>query len=417
MASPALKNLLGECADAVVRTSDWTDIPCCKFTCLSSCSVLRDLIEACDPAALHTTPDGKLIIPVPGISTNALKLAIDLVHGLSNARDLSLEDTLLAYTGLDVLGCHTLNDDLDTQLWALVSPLPLAGIKQHMGRLLRSLRHRDQVLNMLVRLAPLWKDVKLLVEEELELDAKNVVWVAKELMRFFPPATVVCLLIDALPMVSRSSDIILQLVGIPESGSHYHPAEIVSLLKTVVRVFRSKKWDPLVMRCLNTFIESNRLCDVAPHKNSGVSGTTWMCDAEAMASAHLTFHKPLTRQRAIEVAPWLYIRVLPYSGHVMVTIIPWKLDEVGQQARNIQLRVTAGAGHSLDHPDVWYEWHNLTVTRATQLSLSTVDHTFGSHEALHRAVRCSSLKSLRFDAFYGASSILDRPLREYELTW
>lgn len=127
-------HLLESCADAVLRTDDGTDIPCCRYNILKTCSILKDLV---DNFALDTDAAGRCILPVPNTKPAKLQLAMKLVHGVQAIDSLSLEEVALACDGLALLGCSALDELLMDRLSdCLANASDPALIKEHLQKLL-----------------------------------------------------------------------------------------------------------------------------------------------------------------------------------------------------------------------------------------------------------------------------------------
>ena len=404
----ASSELLCACADAVVCTSDGSQIPCSKYTCMASCALLRELMDA---TTLDKTLDGKLIIPMPGMDSACLRLTLEVLHGVRRVTSLSLPEVTLVLRGVGYLGCTAMDEPLMDRVWSLVSYTSLSTVQQHAGKLLRYPKHAIKTLNLLIRMMPLWIDFKTFLEDDrLEMDAELAVFLATHMVKFFPPATTVCTLVDLLPRASLTQTTLLRLAGVPGGGVYFHPRETVGLITMLHTYYKSKQWDPVMEACLQTLVDAYRRYEVVPQSASTMNGSVFMYDASPTSSAYLTIDRRVRKPRTVRVCPWLRVVIDPGTGHIQLWLRPYKMDEMARVARNVQLRLTAGHSLAFEDADVWYEWHNLSITSNTMLTVGSVNRSTGSHSAFHEAVRSSSLKSLRFDVFYGPVSILENPL-------
>lgn len=408
----ACRDLLRECADAVVCTSDGTRILCSKYTCMASCPLLREVMES---TAMEKTPDGQLcIIPIPNMDSSCLELTLDIIHGVRRVAALDLSEVTSVIRGTSFLGCTAMDEPLMDRLWALVSVASMTTVRQHVGKLLRSRRHAVRTLNMLMRMMPLWRDFKAFLDNEddyLDMDVELAVFLATHMVKFFPPATSLCAVVDLLPRASFTQATLLKLAGIPGSGVYFHPRETVALVNMLLTYFGAKKWDQLLEGVFRTLLDASRRYETFPQNAASISGSVFMYDGAPTSSALLSIDRRMTKTRVVvRVSSWLRVVITPGTGHIQLALRPYKMDEMARVARNIQMRLTAGHSIELDNMDVWYEWHNVSVTPSTILTTYSVNRSTGSHSAFHEAVRSSSLKTLRFDVFYGPTSVLDGPL-------
>lgn len=406
------KTLLASCADAVVRTSDGKEFPASKFTCVSSCSVLRDLVEC---TKLKTTEDGRTIFPVPHSSSSTVALVIDLLHNVRRPEDLQLKEMNEAFAGLDLFGCDHLHGRLLDQLWRLVERTDEA-IDDYALRLLQSPCHKMKCLSLLVKRMPLWSDFMQFLEDVVPLDAEMAVFLGSHLIKFFPPDQVIYTLLDLFPFKQLSPSLVYGLVGTLGSGVYYHPSEATRVLITVKAVLESRGWDAQVTEMLKTIVDGHRRYEVAPSIASKIHGTVFMYDGSPVASALLIFDsgeggwQSRATMRSITVTPWLRVHLRP-SGVLYAWLQPWKMDQASRMASAVQLRVTAApTGKKKDEvKDVWWTWDNLQPSRTMVLSTFTTQPQLGDLAAVQAIVR-SGVRSIRFDVHYGAKSILERPL-------
>ncbi len=407
-----LQELLGVCADAVLRPSDGADIPCSLFTCLASCSVIRELH---DGVALDTTPCGKTVIPVPGVPADTLARTAAVIHGLTLVRDLSLADLEVVFAGMAVLGCDGLDDALLDRLWTLVhDSKSLKTLKAHADRLFQSRAYRMDAARMALRLAPRWTPF-LEFLKGIQMDVHVALFVGKVAATFFPPAIVVRAIVDALPAASATQDTVLRLAGLRDAGSCYHPAEMEDLLAILVDIFSTKRWDPVLREVFAAMLEAHRSYVVAPVSAASLWGSAIIYESACTASVFLKCPHPITRMRSsARVTPWLKTQVHFGSGRLSLWIETWRLPvrPPRDSPRGFQLRVFVASSDSVE--DVWYVWDAVATPAAAALSLANVSRIVGDPQDLHRVIRRAvegqaMVKSLRFDLFYEPYSALDEP--------
>jgi hypothetical protein len=377
---------------------------------MASCALLRDLMRA---TTLEKTVDGKLILPLPGMKEEVVQLIMNIIHGVHSVMVLDLDDVLTALNAMKYLQCTIMDDLLMDRLWDVVSTQSLSIFKKHCGLLIRCPRHATRTMNELIRRMPLWRDFKIFLEDDdVRMDADVSVVVATSMVKFFPPATALSTIVDLLPRASMSPGILLKLAGLPGAGVYFHPRETVNLVRMLVSYFGSKKWDTYtgIESCFRTLMDAYRRYEAVPHQASVVNGSVFMYDGTPTSSVLLSIDRRLGKPKTVRVCPWLRVVISPSTGHVQLWLRPHKMDEMARGAHNFQIRLTAGQSLEMENVDVWYEWHNVNVTSHTILSVGTVNRSTGSHDAFHEAMRSSSLKTLRFDVFYGPVSVLDNPL-------
>ena len=407
---PAIRVLLLECSDLVVRADEDGDIPCCKYTCLAACSVIREVAQA---TALETTPDGKAVVPFPGVPARPLRVALDVLHEVRAVGSLSLEEVDDAMRGMDVMGCASHADRLLARAWLLASRGALACVTDRAPIFLRSDAYRFLCVSHLVSSMPLWPDFAAWLDSEaVDLDPGLAKFMCAQLIKFFPPGILVMALLDALPSRCLTASLVLEMVGTAYTGVYYHPWDIRVVVHAVILLFAAKGWEPALCGMLRTMEDGLKNYEVAPTAASVIHGSVVTFDASPMASVVLVVEERLRRPRAIRVAPWVRAEVDPLTGQVGVWVVMNRLDRMARTARGMQLRVTAVAGPANSQvADVWYLWEYGTLHNpADEVSLSTADTVIGSHVALAGVVRSPSLSIVRVDLFYAPTSIMASPL-------
>lgn len=402
-----MTDLLASCADAVVRTSGGRDILCTRYTCMATCSVLRDLM---DGVTLEQTPDGKTIIPVPAVEYETLELAIHLIHGVRLAALLSAAEVHRACKGMDVLGCTALEEVLMDRLWDLIgshASLPL--LREHADRLLQSQPHRRLVVRHALRMAPLWRDFRTRFLDGLEMGAPLALFLADTLTSFFPPPVVIRTLVQALPPASRTQDTLLKLAGLQHAGGCYHPAETESLLEVLTAAYAEGGWDPLVRAVFENLLEAQRAYVVAPASTAVLSGSAIHYDKVCTASVYL---RPvnMSSSRCRRITAWLRVLLNPTSGAIQLWVTPGHLRGLPAcHTRDFQLRITASTSRNERDVDVWYTWERVMLPHTATLSLLNMTHCMGTVADLYAVVRSQHVRGLRFDLFYESFSALEEP--------
>ena len=232
-------HLLESCADAVLRTDDGTDIPCCRYNILKTCSILKDLV---DNFALDTDAAGRCILPVPNTKPAKLQLAMKLVHGVQAIDSLSLEEVALACDGLALLGCSALDELLMDRLSdCLANASDPALIKEHLQKLLHSEQHRQTALTRLVVLCPLWTEFKdMFLAMPMTVDLAR--FALKSLVKFYPADLVFEALLNSLPTHGLTPTHCFELFGDIGTGVYFHPEDVRATLDALTDMFEYKGW-------------------------------------------------------------------------------------------------------------------------------------------------------------------------------
>lgn len=397
----ATQELMNRCADMRLRADDGTIIPCCRYNCLSTCTVLRELAESMD-----VQPGQEFEVPVPNVPSLPLRLAVESLHGLRCPTTLSLDEVKETLHGLDVLGCTCLDFLLLDRAWSLVQKAPLDVFTSFAPHFLQSKTYQLPCLKELVRRMPLWTDFQDWLSAWSDLDATLAKVMVANLVKFYPACTVLLTIFDELPNAAMTETTLLELIGLAHTDVFYHPEDVRLILQRVVNVFTVRHWSPVVLGALKTFLGGLKCYEVAPSMANDVHGSVVTFEATPHASVRITFDSRPATPKTMVVAPWLRLEYTLSTGHIHPILRLWKLDAMARKCQNVQLRITATSG-TVTHTDVWYTWDDIDPRDV--LTVNSADSMQGSQAALSRTLMSPSLRAVRLDVYYGRLSILREP--------
>jgi hypothetical protein len=404
--SPAL---VEEYSDMVIACDDGVVIPCVRFSCVTSCSAIAHVVE---DTLLDTDPKGRGIVPFPGVDSNVLGLALDIIHGIRNVEELSESDCVRALDGFGILG-HELNKPaVLARLWGLSKNADLDLVMRHADELLHHDTVRTSVLRRLVVLRPVWSQFTTDVLSKLTLDLSLAVWILRVLPAFFAAGPLFAFVIDRVPETNLSLASIMKLVYAPESALHLHPGEVVDVMRAVMTKVRQCGLDSGVSSMLSALVSASVMFDAVPYSANKVYGTTVMLDGFPCASLLLSVDTPICVAR--KMSPWLTMTVNKLDGILDLCVAPCKLDDPGRFARNFDIRVTAySKTDTRTTPatqEVWFEAKDVDPNVQHRFSMANLGRPalLGCKDAMRAAVRESS--KIRVDVFYAKACVLHKPL-------
>lgn len=403
-------------ADATVALvfDDGVVVPCNAFVVKSTCEVLRDILEVASaepggaepgevpgeaPGFWSRDRDGRRVIPLPGQTSAAFRLAMDVVHGVRRAFDTTLEEIETLTACMKYLGCTAFDFELDARLWHLVQREDLATVLRHAPRMLRNPALAAVVCRRLVALRPLWPEFLAGVLGPLEAHADHqvVTAVATYAPNFFAPHLVLGWALGACRALTQ--DLAFRLASL--HAVMYHPAEKVAALRALAALGEARGgWDGRAACMLKNAVVSTEKFDVVPPAK--LFGTLIKFHDVSMVSVSVCLDHGVLPVRPARLAPWLRVY---RRGHarVGVSFKPWSIDDFPRAVTAVQLRVTCfDKGEAVCH-EAWYEFglagHNATYTLEQGALMAGED--FEMNAALVRRAR--------FDFFYGARSVLTNP--------
>ena len=390
------RQLLEECADLYVVCDDSTRIACSRFHVSSRCNVLRWVTE--DTLAVKE-------IPFPGIPSENLRLALDVIHDLATLEDYSLDEIDAADRGFDVLGADV---DTTARVWELML-LPTTTIHtlhRRLARLMRSAHvSRDLIIERAVKLAPMFCDV-LDTVRWCEPDARMGAYLAYTLAKFYPVAALVKFIIGVVP--SPTLDQALKIAGCDGVGTYAHPrevAQITEFLKEAYSSVQSETWNFIrfVSGALHTY-------DGAPLSSSAFNGSVIMFHDSQSTSTMLQLDGTLPARRVV-LAKWLKLSMTPTT---VATIRAHDIDYASKTARFLDVRfyVEAGSQALTAGAELWHSWSGPQWIPTMTVSTDACPKITGDPQVFASVVdagRFAKKLSLRIDIFYGATSALANP--------
>lgn len=401
-----LAALLAQCSDMVLRCTDGRCIPCSRFHLVSTCEVIRNVM---DDAIVEKDGQGRYIIPFPNVDSTDLALAVDVLHGIRPVHSLPGHATPAALRGLEALGhsAGKLVTQLREHLWMVVQGGSFVDIQPHINEFVHLSSIRSAVLRALVTLCPHWRDFKAKVLGYIDMDFTLAVQLIPLLSRFFPAGPLFCAILDRLPTNVMTATKAITLFTAPNNATSYHPEEAIDAIEALAAKFERGEWDGVLLDFFKGVLAASRVYDVAPHVANNMHGSIVILENRPYTSCLLSIfdRKGLVVRK---MASWLTLDINWATGFVNARILMHKLDDSRRPARNCQLRLTAytGTGVAAESAEVWYSFVNLNPYM-TYTILDNSRAVGGCLDAFQAAVK--SARRLRVDAFYGADNILEKP--------
>lgn len=407
-------SLLESCADMVLACSDGARIPCVRFQCLTTCDVIRHVME---DVALQKDERGRAVVPFPGVDSGDLRAATEVLHDVRPVDQLGADDVPRALRGLRALGHDALTPKLLQRYWALVhARCSYTDLQPHVSDLVRAHGIRTDVLRRLVQLCPVWLDFSDHVLPDLDVTLELARWLLPLLTHFFPAGPLFVRVLDLLetqPLASVTPGGCLELFSDTRNASAYHPAEAMDAAAALADLFRARRWDASTLAFLEGLQVAGRVFDVAPYAANTMHGTIVL--VEHMPTASLLLEVLPGRRRgglSRKMAPWLWLWVDWDTGEVDARVTLARLDDGGRRASTCQVRLTA---YGRDEEELAEVWHSAPImpTPVMLPPFTLREHTrlaAGDEESLRGLVRGGDrLARLRVDLFYGQRSVLDKP--------
>lgn len=395
---------IDEDSGAVLAFED-ARVPVDRYIMRTFCEVMRHTLET----RLFDLDDrGRWVIPLPGQDSAKFRNAIDVLHGLKPVWYFeTLPVVLELIECMEYLGATVHESALDSKLWCLVKAGDMEDIMPHLPRFLRHPLVAAEAVRKLIRLRPMWPDFLADVLRPLEasLDAKTVRAVVSYAPNFFPPAGVVWWAVNAsraLPAMSQ--DFGMKLAG--QHGSMYHPFEAMGMLKMLGRFGEREGWSPALTGLLKNFAHSAERYDVLPASASKAHGSLIKFHTLPMASV-LVLPEVLPRA-ALRLTPWMKL-TFSEAGFFDVHFRPRRIDDDSSRCAAVQLRITCHDRSDGPQGACAECWYLFQVHADATYSLANAYETLGDTQAASRMVRLKPTRQLRFDFFYGVTSVLQNP--------
>lgn len=406
--------LLESCADMVLRCSDGTRIPCVRFHCLTTCNVIRNLVE---DVTLQKDERGRAVVPFPNVDSADLAAAIDVIHGVRPAEQLGADDVARALRGVRALGHDALTPRLLVHYWEALQAAGTCGLEAlhpYASDLVRAHGIRLDVLRRLVVLCPAWPDFSARVLPELDVTPDLARWLLLHLTKFFPAGPLFTRVLELLtPLPSLTLADALSLFSEAANAPAYHPAEAMDAAGALAGLVAARRWDATTAAFLEGLRIATQVYDVAPHLASTLHGSLVLLERTPVASLLLEVMPEARRRPRVtrKMAPWLWLWADWGTGEVDARVTLSKLDDAGRRASACQVRLTAYARGG-DSAEVWYAAPIMPMAHALA-EFVVRQHgrlALGCEESFRGLVRGGALTRLRVDLFYGPRSVLDRPM-------
>ena len=394
-------DLLDECSDMVLRCDTGREIPCIRFSCMTTCEAIRNVVE---DATMKRDARGRTIVPFPGVDPDDLSVAIHILHGVVSPSDLAPPAVVSALRGMRALGHSRQDSSMMALLWASLEHASFDDLAPYVDDLLHTRSIRIQVLRRVVTMYPCWPEFCERVLNKVCMDTDTAVWMIPLLSRFFPAGPLFKYVLDAIPASVLDARSCLALFTAPKNAASYHPAEAMDVVSALSSAFRRHAWDDGgVLAFMQALVEATMVFDVSPMVANTMHGTIILLERTPSASLLLQVHA----QRGTvsrRMAPWLAVSINWATGVVDARVNLDRLDDVARRARACQVRLTAYLSSS-SAVDVWYSFGSLAPLSSFSL-LSQGVVAAGDEAAFRSAVAHVELRRLRVDVFYSSSSVL-----------
>jgi hypothetical protein len=389
-----------------VYPSTTNEIPACRFVCVASCSVVRELLEnveiPLDPVTHRRT------VRLNGASYITIQGALDIIHGTRCINNLCFEDILACRRGMEFLGCTQYDQEMADQLYITSRSHAIPENFNNIAApiLLDYPNLRSSTINELMCRMPFWAEMCAYLKEHVHITRQLAKSLIPYLVKFYPSSLVFEALVDNMQPASISQECVLELLGVVEIGIYFHPVEIVDTLRVLAKAFEANAWDSYVLSALRTLHLAATDFDVAPDAARCVHGSVVMFTTFPQCSVVLTVADTITKIFKMRVTPWLNITIDPRTGIFGASINLRKIDTMARVAPHLQLRLMALSRGAIG--EVWYDW--VEIPPARFFPLESCDIVVGSHEKLRDTLTSSSLRCIRLDFFYGDMNALENPL-------
>lgn len=391
--------LLDECSDLVLRCSDGRCIPCVRYTCMTTCDVIRHVVE---DVGLSTDFRGRLIVPFPNVDSADLGSAIDVIHDVRPVEAMCVAELAAALRGCAALGHGAHTACLLERVWELVKHGTYTQMQPYVSDLLHVTALRQQVLKRLMILRPMWEDFWDALAG-VDVDVPLAIFVLQTTSKYYAAGPLFVHLLRELPDGALDAESALSLFSAPRNALAYHPAEVVDVVDSICCKLASRLGAGL-SAFLRAVVVANRVYDVAPLLANGLSGTIIMLEHVPSVSLLCVVSE---RKGVIlrKMAPWLSVSIDWNTGVMDALMALSKVDEVGRYARQCQVRFTAYAGDVCG--EIWYVFTNINP-RLTVSVRNDCSHAIGCVRAYRTAMQSAELTRIRIDVFYGETSVLER---------
>lgn len=402
-----LRAALDTYSDMNLHCEDGIVVKANAFTMISTCDILRHMFQ-------EFGRDGIKDVPIPSFDGATIRVAVDVIHGITSVTELSFDEVEKCCKGFEYLGCTILKKKILARIWHFVSKAEdTATVLRCVDKLLVSPLHARDTLNKFKSLAPVWNDFKTIFEHVTMTEDIALVCMWR-LSRFFPAHLIFDVLIDAFPPNHLSFDTCLKVMGCYRTGKYHHPDELVMSSNKILSKFKDED------RAIHLQAISDAFCeyDVSP-SGSKLIGTTLTFANEPKTSVLAKIYDPFRGTKVLRIKRTMTVSVNTVNGLVGGTCDVEKLDENQCYPSTILVRImtyntTVLTGrdtidHGYDTTETWREFDNVHYGEILQL-----DHPNSKNDAaetiLSNAVKSPSLRYVRLDFFYGHGDIRHLPI-------
>lgn len=395
-----MDGVLDRCSDMELHC-DSTIIKANAFTMITSCEIIKNLSEDFDDIS---------VIPFPGADAHALRIAVEVIHGIANISELSLEDAELCHNGFEFLGCTVRRKKLLARLWQLISKTQDHHVfLRHAEMFMSSDYYVRNFLNTFKMLCPKWNDFQK-VFDNVRLTEHIATVCMLRLCRYFPVHLVFEKLIDSFPGHCLTFDTCVKLLGSYNTGVYHHPDEVVMSINKILSKFRGE--DRAVH--LQTITTAFGMYDASP--GSKLIATTLSFKNEPKTSVLLKIYDPYLGSRTLKVKRILTATLNTQYGTIGGFFDIEKMDEQRYYPTTVLLRITTYTndapwdvdviGHSYTLTETWREYKNVEYGDPLTELESPDTWNEDDEKALTEALKnIDHLRYIRLDFFYGHGDV------------
>ena len=400
MTTPA--DLLAMHADMKLVCDD-QELLCCKFNMFCSSPVILHVVE---DAQLSNSKDGYLRVPFPGVPSAPLKLAIDVIHGVTRIAEHLLNDAILLLEGLDVLGNTTLAPVVIQRFWTLVSAIkPLSAFVPYVSKLFMHTCLVSNAITRLSDLAPLWASIEPILREQAGITPCVSSEVVAALAKRFSPVLIMRLMLDIYAGYGTTTpEDYLKLFC---AGASMHPIEVPCILKMLTAVFIEKKWDTTTIQFMQNLQSANQLYESVPFnpKHKALGSMLSFHNTPMVSLLVDVSEVPRSKRTSYKLSPWLTMTFDFVDGIVDARLNVARIDDpLAKTATSFECRIMCITHEKCHSGEVWYSFQH--VSPADEHTTENVPVLCGSSDTFRETMLLPGPMHVRCDLFFGAVSRL-----------
>jgi hypothetical protein len=379
------RELLEKLADLVLVCRGGEEVRACTFTMLSTCPVLL-------PCSHSRSID------ITAMRADVVRVAVDVIHGITRVRDLSLDDLDKCAQAFDFFGCTILRDSLTRAMWKALQTRDLDVWRDHAQRFMDSPGFRQQFVHTYGLRTRKFGDVHdLLAVLDVSHDsARTLITVLSDsfqvLRLFFG-------ILEAFPSDHLTETIALDLLSIENLHARFHPEEFAIALKRITRIF------PDGSPSLKSYVGANQMYNAAPVPNSLTA--TVLTYPSPRTSVLVKVYNPFRGTKTLNINNWCRLALDASAGTLAGRFSLTRLhrDNPVQIGDTCNVRMTSMSICSEHGKDLIDDDLDIEETWAVFGGLSDVywiDFSPQFSEEF-RATLCSpGIRYVRLDFFYAA---------------